>query len=360
MKEYNNSDTNGGITAKIKPRIDLENRTRLETVIPLSVPYIINIDPCDKCNFRCKFCPTADHELMRATPGRYHGRLDFELYKKIIDDICEFAEPIKVLRLYKDGEPLVHDKFAEMIRYAKASGCAERVDTTTNASLLSPAKGIEIIEAGLDRINISIYGMRPEQYREFSKYNINFEKLVENITHFYQYKKKKWGDEHAEKCEMIVKINGDIISKEDAEKFAEIFGNIADGIYIEHVMSCWPQYDLKEKGVQVNQELGIYGQTIKEVKTCPYIFYSFSVNSDGTASTCFLDWSRKLIIGDTKTQSVKEIWHGAPLKAHQQMMLEGKRKEHPVCGSCGQMSHGLPDDIDPYADKLLEKLLAKI
>ena len=77
-------------------------------------------------------------------------------YKKIIDDICKFEKPIKVLRLYKDGEPLLNPHFADMIRYAKEKKCAERIDTTTNASLLNPKISLEIIEAGLDRINISI------------------------------------------------------------------------------------------------------------------------------------------------------------------------------------------------------------
>ena len=145
--------------AVIKPRIDLEHRTRLETVIPLQTPFIINIDPCDTCNFQCKFCPTGDRELMRRTKGRGHGIMDFDLYKKLIDDICAFEDKVKVIRLYKDGEPLLNPHFAEMVRYAKQSGCCDRVDTTTNASLLTHALSDQIIEAGLDRINISIEGV---------------------------------------------------------------------------------------------------------------------------------------------------------------------------------------------------------
>lgn len=41
--------------AEFKPRIDLKNRTKLETVIPLRTPFIINVDPADICNFQCKF-----------------------------------------------------------------------------------------------------------------------------------------------------------------------------------------------------------------------------------------------------------------------------------------------------------------
>ena len=332
--------------AVIKPRIDLINRTNLETAIPLRVPFIINVDPSDVCNFQCKFCPTGDRKLMKVTPGRSHGIMDFSLYKKIIDDICEFEKPIKVLRLYKDGEPLLNPNLAEMITYAKEKKCSERIDTTTNASLLSPSKNLELIAAGLDRINISIEGINAAQYASFSSFNIEFEKLVDNIRHFYENKKQ---------CEMIVKINGDTLSEDDKTKFYEIFGDIADGVYIEHIMSCWPEFELN--GVEINQEHGIYGQQINEVMVCPYVFYSFSINSDGTASTCFLDWARKLIIGDTKVQSVREIWNGDKLFEYQKMFLSMKRKGRPVCGECGQLSHGRPDNIDPYADELLKKLI---
>ncbi len=334
--------------AKIKPRIDLENRTKLETVIPLSVPFIINVDPTDMCNFQCKFCPTGDRQLMKNTPGRNSGGMDFNLFKKLVDDICEFEKPIKVLRLYKDGEPTINPHFAEMIRYAKEKKCSERIDTTTNGSRLSPEKNLEIIDAGLDRINISIEGVNAKQYLDFASYKINFEKLVDNIRHFYENRKQ---------CEVIIKINGDTLSKEDQNKFYEIFGDIADGVYIEHIMACWPEFELN--GVEVNQQVGIYGQEIKEVEVCPYVFYSFSINSDGTASLCFLDWSRKLIIGDAKTESVKDIWNGKKLRNYQKMFLMKNRKKHPICGSCGQMTHGLPDDIDPYAEELLEKIEEK-
>lgn len=329
--------------AEIKPRIDLKNRTRLETVIPLSVPFIINVDPADICNFQCKFCPTGDRKLMKNTPGRNHGVMDFKLYKKIINDIGEFEKPIKVLRLYKDGEPLLNPGFAEMIKYAKARKCAEKIDTTTNGSLLTPALSRNIVDAGLDRINISIEGVNAQQYLEFSNYKIDFDALVSNIRHFYANRKQ---------CEVLIKINGDLLTEDDKKKFIETFSCIADNIYIEHVMSCWPEFELNN--IEVNQQVGIYGQEIKEVQVCPYLFYSFSINSDGTVSTCFLDWSRKLIIGDVKTESVKDIWLGNKLKEYQTMFLMKKRKGHPVCGNCGQMSHGMPDDIDKYAELLIK------
>ena len=330
--------------AEIKPRIELENRTKLEEVIPIDTPFLVFLDPSDICNFQCKFCPTGNRTLIKKI-NRNSRLMDFDLYKKIIDDLCEFEKPIKVLRLYKDGEPLLNPKFADMVRYAKERGCALQVDTTTNGSLLNPKKNLELIEAGLDRIYISLEGLSEEFYKEFAGYKIKFDKFVENIRHFYEHKKN---------CLVCVKIVGDGLSEEEKDRFFNIFGDIADRIFIEHVAPCWPKFEMQD--VVPNSEVGIYGQEIREVDVCPYIFYSLSINSDGKVSLCFLDWSRELIVGDVKTESFKDIWNSETLFDYRRMHLLKKRKDHPICAVCGQLSHCLPDDIDAHAETLLARL----
>ena len=333
------------IKAKYEPRIDLVNRTKLENVIPLKTPFVIFLDPSDACNFKCKFCPTSDLGLMKQVK-RPLRIMKMDLYKKIIDDIKKFDEPIKVLRLYKDGEPLINKFFPEMISYAKSKKIANRIDTTTNASLLNEEMGKRIIDAGLDRINISIEGINNQQYKNFSDVDLEFERVVENVRKFYENKKK---------CEMLVKINGDTLTKKDIKTFFKIFGNITDKIHVEHIMSCWPNFKFKE--VKSNNKKGIYGQKIKEVDVCPYVFYSIAINSDGLISLCFLDWSRKLILGDCKIESLVDIWKSNKMKNYQRMFLNGQRKKHPICGNCGQMSHGQPDNLDKYKKTILKNLL---
>jgi radical SAM protein with 4Fe4S-binding SPASM domain len=332
--------------AEVKPRIELENRTKLEEVIPLDTPFLIFLDPSDLCNFKCKFCPSGDKALLKKV-NRRPVLMDFELYKKIIDDLCAFAKPVKVLRLYKDGEPLLNPKLPDMVRYARERGCALQVDTTTNASLLNPEMNLKLIDAGLDRIHISLNGLSDESYRQFTGRKVHFEKLVENIAHFY---------EHRKNCLVCVKIVGDNLTQEEKDRFFDIFGNIADRIFIEHIAPCWPTFEMKD--ATPNPTVGIYGQDIREVLVCPYIFYSLSINSDGKVSLCFLDWARKLIVGDVKKENFKDIWNGRALFEHRIAHLQKKRKEHPVCGACGQLTHCSPDDIDAFADVLKRKLIA--
>ena len=67
--------------------------------------------------------------------------------------------------------------------------------------------------------------------------------------------------EHKKQCEMLVKINGDVISEEDKQTFLNTFGDITDGIFIESIMDCWPTFELEK--VEVNETRGIYDNKIK-------------------------------------------------------------------------------------------------
>lgn len=332
--------------AVIKPRINLHDRTPLQQVIPLSTPMVLFVDPASICNFKCRFCPTANTELIRQT-GRHQGLLDFDLYRKLIDELRYFDAPLRVLRLYKEGEPLLHPRFADMVRYAKESGYVQYIDSTTNGSLLTPKLIDDILAAGIDRLNISVDGVSSEQYRDFTRTDVDFDRFVEHLTYLYEQRGT---------CEICIKIVGDILSDEEKTRFYSIFGNIADRIFIENIAPCWPGFDVEEAmGIEI--KTGIYGQEIGEVQVCPYIFYSMAVNSDGSVSLCFLDWGRKLLVGDAHTETLKQIWDGRAMLQHRVTHLRGERKQSPVCAGCGQLSHCLPDNIDPYAAELLKRLI---
>lgn len=335
--------------AQIKPRINLDDRTPLQNVIPLETPFVIFIDPSSACNFQCAFCPTGDRELIRRA-GRFQGQMDLDLYKKCVDELALFPQKIKVLRLYKDGEPLLNKHLAEMIAYAKASGHVPYIDTTTNGTLIDPERMGPILEAGLDKVNISVDGMTPEQYKRFTKYDFDFARFVDNV---------RWLYEHRGSCEIVIKIPAELITEAQKQEFYDTFGDYCDRIFIENFAPCWPDFDVETRlGVKITQ--GIYQQPITPTDTCPYIFYSMSINSDGLASACFLDWERRLLIGDARRQTLAEIWNSAEFNALRVLMLKGGRKNHDVCSKCGQLTHCLPDNIDPFRDELLTRLLASM
>lgn len=312
-------------------RIQLENRTDLKSEIPLEAPYCLFIDPSSACNFRCKFCMNSrikDRQIM-----------DMGLYRSIIDSLDEFDNPVKTVRLYGFGEPLINPHFCDMVKYAKASGKVINVDTTTNASLLTSDLNSRLVNSGIDRINISINGLSTKQYKEFTGCGVDFAVLVKTIEHLYLIK---------DKMTLFIKIDGDYLTEYKRRRFLEIFSDISDGCAIEHTMSCW--YDVE---VEVNNELGVYGQPREDVRVCPYIFYSMMIHSDGQASLCFLDWDKRLLIGDVKCQTVRQIWNSMDLKYFRFGMLKGIKND--ICAKCDQLKAGMPVNLDDYADDILNR-----
>lgn len=333
--------------AKIQNRIDAKHHVNLGKVVPLEIPFVLLIDPSSICNFRCKFCPTANRELIKKT-GRYQGILDFEVFKKIIDDLKEFSEPIKVLRLYKQGEPLINPRFSDMVKYAKNSTRVLRVDTTTNGALLSPKINRQIIEAGIDQINISVNGVSSEQIYKFSRTKIDFKKYVDNIRDLYENKGK---------CEIYIKSIKDNLSLKEQEDFFNIFGNISDRIFLENLSPAWPTFEFDE--IKMKFDAGHYGQPIIKKQVCPYIFYIMVINSDGTTSLCVGDWKNQLGYGDVRKQSVKDIWLGDIINSYRIANLEGRRGDNAFCNACQVISHGTLENIDAYAKEIRKRIYQK-
>jgi len=252
--------------------------------------------------------------------------------------------------MYKDGEPFLNKRIADMVAYAKKSGHVDYIDTTTNGTFLSPERVGPVLEAGIDKINISVDGMNEETYLRFTGFKFDFKKFVENI---------KWIDANKGNCEIVVKIPGELITEAQRQEFFDTFGDHCDRIFVENFAPCWPEFDIeKHTGVKISK--GIYQQDIVETDTCPYIFYGYSVNADGLVSSCFLDWGRKLVIGDVRTQSMKSIWNSDAMNALRLQHLDGRRKQNQVCGNCGQLSHCLPDNIDAHRPMLLEKFKSRV
>ena len=317
--------------AQIKPRIDLSNRTRLETVIPLSTPYLVFLDPSDACNANCQWCPTGSGEALNYRRPRL---MDLPLAMKIIDDLCDMPEPIKTLRLYADGEPLLNPDFVDIVGYAGFhKDRFQQIDTTTNGVLLSNRTSEKLIALGLDKIFISV----PQDYTAMYR---------SNVRYFYQYSQAGGGT-----CQVYTKIIGDGLTEKAKQKFFDDFGDISDNIFIENLSPCWPGFDVGD-----TKEEGIYAQEVTEaVKVCPYIFYSVKINSDGTVSLCFLDWKHEMIIGDLEKESFSTIWNGRSLwEAQLSMLLD--RSILSNCNNCQQLKYGAPDNIDPFAPELIKKI----
>lgn len=335
------------MSAKIIEGKDLrapkEARIKLHEATPLRTPLVLFIDPTNLCNIRCQYCPTGDKNLLKQV-GRPNGLMSIELLKKIIDDLKEFDDKIKLVNFYKDGEPLVNKMLPQMLAHLTQSNVAERVWLKTNGLLLTPEINQQLIQSGLHSINISIQHVSQEGYKKVALSNMDYGDLIKNIKDLY---------DRRESCKIYVKIANTGLSESEIQKFYDDYSDISDAVYIEQLHG-WAMSDIKDFTLGTNPTT-FDGLPLTEKIACPWPFYEMAINWDGTVSLCNEDWAHKTLIGDVNINSLKQIWNGTPLFNMRKMMLENRRHENPMCKNCYNIKTA-PDNIDAHRETMLKQI----
>lgn len=307
------------------------------------------VDPSSMCNFKCKFCPCGGANKEFWSAEKRTSILPYALYRKIIDDMTEFPDKLKTLRLYKEGEPLINRRLPDMIHYARKRDVAKKIDFTTNGYLFEPDTALAIMDAGVDRINISVEAMDEEGYKRISGVDLDYKNFLEKLRFLYHHKNG---------CHIFIKISDLGLAGYSEQDFYDRFGEFCDEIAVEHVSSVWPEFEVK-KELRADEHVDIYGANMDErstVQVCPYLFYSLCVNSDGTVSACLMDWNHQLIVGDLRRQSLLEIWNGPTMSKMREDHLMLRRGKYHTCRNCGQMEYAVLDNIDPFREEILARM----
>ena len=277
----------------------------------LKRPLKVTIEITNACNSDCIMCP-------RQSMTRPVKNMDFELYKKIIDD-CGKAG-VKIVQPFNFGEPLMHNRLGEFIRYAKEH-TKSRIQISTNAALLTNEKAIELLDSGLDRINIDIDGFTKDTFEKVRK-NLDFDRVVENTEKFIELKKKL--NKHIFTTVSI--INMDETSGEIAE-FKRYWKPRVDRV-LDVKYNTWTG--------SVENRNNFINNSKRFNCPCKMLWDQMVILQDGKVALCCLDYDGKVIVGDMKNESILNIWNGKILNNLRQKQIELKFDEISTCRACNQ------------------------
>lgn len=337
--------------SEIKPRIFHQVKQPLEEVLPLDTPFSVHIDVCSLCNFTCTFCFQNDKQGMKEA-GVSWGMMDLDVFKSCVDDLRKFPQKIKKIKIGNHGEPTMHPDLPQMIKYAREANVADVVEIFTNGSRLNPRLNQELVDSGLQRMNISVEGLTVESYKRIAGYKIDYEQFIANIRDLYN---RKTSD-----LSLYIKVVDHAVVKSEpgrptidltqVEKnyFFDTFGEISDEMSIENVVPQWAETDQNEL-----TDTGMYGQKIETLKeVCPFPFMYLHVNSDGSVAGCTLDWARKVLVGNKEKHDLYEVWNGELMRDLRLKMLKGQRNEIPMCNTCNAPNVCVIDNLDPFKEDL--------
>ncbi len=296
--------------------------------IPLRSGYPpgISTEPVAKCNLHCPECPAGTGKL-----NRYDGNIDFELFKKVID---EFAPYLTSLMLYFQGEPFLNKDIFRLTEYASLNKNIYTV-CSTNGHFLSEEFAEKIILSGLDKIIISLDGTNQETYEKYRKGG-SFDTVVKGIENLVKMRKKMKSERPFIVIQFLVfKFNEHEINaikqlrkKSGADKLELKSAQIYDFKNREDLIPGIKKYARYKKN-----KSGDYEIKSKLKNRCKRLWETCVITNNGDVLPCCFDKNADYVFGNMKTVTFKEINNNEKSVSFRKKLLKN-RSEIDICRNC--------------------------
>jgi len=126
------------------------------------LPSRLYIECTAACNISCaEACCAPETGITRT---RQAGMLDFELFRRVID---EAGPSLGRIDFFNYGEAFLHKRAVEMCEYIKAKFPHIYLYTSTNGLALTEAQARRLVHSGIDEVTFSIDGATPESYAKY-------------------------------------------------------------------------------------------------------------------------------------------------------------------------------------------------
>jgi len=294
-------------------------------------PIMMNFELWNECNEACVFCRNAegiitDPSLRGDEKVVSKGKLDIELYKKLIEESKSY---LTLSVPYINGEPLLAKSIYESIDYASKRSVGTLI--ATNGIILNKKNIEKLIDVDLDFIKIHVSGMTSEIHNiEHRKGNA--EQILENIKSLVRAKEER-------KHKMIIMFDYILYDHnkhqlQEAKDFAKehkLIFNIRPGLTygIEHI----------EKHKEVNT-------TMFQEKSCVWPWTILTVDWNGSLYPCcdHVVFTRAeaydIWKSDYNSKSLAKLWNEGRVVDMRETLANKGRKEILICSQCPRSGVG--------------------
>ena len=266
-------------------------------------PIHLDIEATSRCNLKCTFCD----KLPLLTKDQI-GDMDFNLYKEVIDEgekkgLCS-------IKLSYRGEPLLHPQLANMVKYAKTKGILD-VYFNTNGMLLTKKTAIQLMDAGLDRISISIEGVDPVVF-ERERRGAKFSQILHNVDRLIKLREDR-GYNYPKVRIQTVRI---------------------PGLDLDEYQRFWVSHCDEVAAIDYKDSTHQKSSLIDKTWACPQLWQRMTIEWDGTIIPCNNDDLRYLSPGNVKEKSIEKCWHHPLVEKARELHKKGKSHKLQSCNSC--------------------------
>jgi len=273
-----------------------------EKFIIRDFPMHLDIETTSCCNLKCTFC-----DKLPLLKKNQRGYIDLDLYKKIIDEGAEHK--LWGVKLSYRGEPLLHKDICKMVHYAKKNGVLD-VYFNTNGMLLSEEVSNELIDAGLNRISISIEGVDAASFEQ-KRIGAKFDVIKKNIEILLNLRSKK-------------NVNYPKIRIQTLH---------VSGFNLEQYRNYWVKFCDEVAAVDYKDESKRKSGLVYDW-ACPQLWQRMTVEWDGTILPCNNDDLRMLSPGNVKDKTIHRCWHDDKINKIRHLHKQGLSHKIEDCNGC--------------------------
>lgn len=281
--------------------------------IKQSKRYNIIIETSNICNAKCIMCP---HPQMKR-PRVVMSDIVFDtIIKKLL------AEKIKPLAFIINGfgEPFTDKKIISRIKIIKKKFPQSKIKIYSNLSLPNKNELEELINSGLDEINISFNGYDKESYENTMK--IKYQQSYNNLKTLISLNKKLGH-------KIIIRISSTLVATNDKEasKFIKKWENVVNSVSVNKAHNYNKTVDNQAKKYQIN-----YKKT--NIFPCKYIFNSIVFGVTGDIFLCCLDYEGAYNFGNIQNSKILDTFYSEKYQKIRQQHLKRDLSKMPICQNC--------------------------
>ncbi|MCI8454951.1 MAG: radical SAM protein [Lachnospiraceae bacterium] len=322
------------------------------------------VEILSECNLKCVMCGFGSREIFE----RKRGKMDVALFGKIVDEIAK-RSPHATVAPYHHCEPLLHPQLSEMVKIIKSHNLFCEVSTNLNV-----AGGLkELLEAGVDSLDISVSGFYQETYEknhvggdiEEVKRNLKLlhdlikqMKTGPQITVFYHMYTDNLGEDFERMKEYVESLgfsfspnwSRSICTEMSLKYIRETGYSRYHGETLKWFDDMPPLTDAYKSGIErmiyLPQDYleGKWGET--RLDECPMNGRLINIRWNGKLSLCSCTFDDRLSVYEYLTTPIEQLWEA--------------RRSHPVCRECLANNYALYMnyfDMD-YIDKIARARLS--
>jgi MoaA/NifB/PqqE/SkfB family radical SAM enzyme len=240
---------------------------------------VISLELTNNCNLKCPYC--ANIALTR--PKTY---IDWDFLEKVVDECA--VRGYDLAWLHGVGEPLLWDRLEDVIRLIKQKG-AGAGSFGTNGTLLSPGRVRSLLDAGLDRIYVSIDTLDPDIYRatrggKLAKVIGNVQEMIKIVPPSFQI------------TVALMDHKDQRVTRDTFDQFKDTFGVHAN-LMVSLVKN------LTFPGAPED-----YRRTPEKLESCFDPIGYFFIALDGRVGICCRDQDIGHSLGNVRERSIHDIW----------------------------------------------------